>query len=58
MKILTVIKGFFGGSESFSDFFLRASTQEKKQVFRRAAEKANEEQRKVFEESEIELRSR
>ena len=59
MKILTAIKGLFGGrSEGFSDFFLRASAQEKKQVFRQAAEKANMEQREIFEKSELETKVR
>lgn len=59
MKIVSKIKRFFGrDSEGFSDFFLRASPQEKKQVFRRAAERANEEQRKVYEESDLEMKIR
>lgn len=39
-------------SEGFSDFMRNASFDEKKKVFKEAAKKANEEQRKVVAESE------
>jgi hypothetical protein len=41
---------------SFSEFFLNASDKEKKEVITKAARQANEEQRKVFEESQIALK--
>ncbi|OGE84453.1 MAG: hypothetical protein A2846_00925 [Candidatus Doudnabacteria bacterium RIFCSPHIGHO2_01_FULL_49_9] len=45
-------------SDSFSDFFHKSSPQEKEKVFRKVAEKANEDQRAVFEESSLENKSR
>lgn len=37
----------------FSDFFLNASTKQKKRVVKEAARKANEDQREVFFKSQI-----
>lgn len=41
----------------FSDFFLHAPEKEKEAVLREAARKANEEQRKVFTESQFKIRN-
>jgi len=41
---------------SFSEFFLNASEKEKEAVITKAARRANEEQRKVFEESQMALK--
>jgi TRAP-type C4-dicarboxylate transport system substrate-binding protein len=37
----------------FSEFFLRASDEEQKQIFAEAARKANEEQREMLAESQL-----
>lgn len=42
---------------NFSDFFLRASDEDKKQVFIEAARKANEEQRDVFLKSQLKTKN-
>jgi hypothetical protein len=43
-------------NESFSEFFLNASEKEKEAVITKAAKQANEEQRKVFDESRVALK--
>lgn len=40
-------------SGRFSEFFLRASDEDKKQIFIKAAHRANEEQREVFSEAQM-----
>jgi hypothetical protein len=57
MKITNFLqncKTFFSGGRpaGFSDFLINASPEEKKQVFKEAAEKANEEQRRTFKKAE------
>ena len=39
----------------FSDFLLRASPEEKKRIFTKAAQKANEDQSKVFSDAEFKI---
>lgn len=41
----------------FSDFFLNASDQEKMKILKEAAQKANEEQKKVFSKSHSKARA-
>ena len=43
-------------NESFSEFFLNASEKEKEAVITKAAKQANEEQRKIFDESRVALK--
>ena len=42
-------------SDTLADFLLRAPEHKKKEVFREAAQRANEEQRKIFEQSRLEI---
>lgn len=42
----------------FSDFFLNASEDKKRQVFTEVAKEVNEEQRKVFERAKLHPRTR
>ncbi|MBU3925464.1 hypothetical protein KJ854_06080 [Patescibacteria group bacterium] len=44
-------------SGKFSDFFLHTSDNEKKEILREAARKANEEQRDVFMKSRLKAKS-
>lgn len=41
----------------FSDFFLHASESKKEEVFREAARRANEDQRKIFEQSRLKTKT-
>jgi predicted transposase YdaD len=45
-------------TRGFSEFFYGASSEEKTRVLREAAEKANEDQEKVFNEAQFELKTR
>ena len=42
-------------SDTLADFLLRAPEHKKKEVFREAAQRANEEQRRVLEQSRLEI---
>jgi len=42
----------------FSDFFLHASEERKKEVIKEAAERANEEQMEIFNRSRIKIKTR
>ena len=57
MKILSFLKRATKSAKpsGFSDFFLHASEEKKKEVFREAARKANEEQREVFQKSQVKV---
>jgi hypothetical protein len=44
-------------SSRFSDFFLYASDSKKEEVFREAARRANEDQRRVFEQSRLKTKA-
>ncbi len=44
-------------SSKFSDFFLYASEDKKQEVFKEAARRANEDQRKVFEISRLKIKT-
>ena len=44
-------------SSRFSEFFWHASEEEKDRVFKEAARRANEEQRRIFEESRLKARA-
>ncbi|OHA62925.1 MAG: hypothetical protein A2556_00630 [Candidatus Vogelbacteria bacterium RIFOXYD2_FULL_44_9] len=48
----------FAKKMSFSEFFLHASESEKESVFREAAQKANEDQLRVFERSSKNLKAK
>lgn len=58
-----LLASLFGGKtertssvyEGFSDFFLRAPVDEKKKVITEAAHKANEDQRRVLQESRLKV---
>lgn len=55
--ILTIFKRKNGKEPArFSDFFLYASPEQKKEIFREAAEKANKEQRDTFLRSRFETK--
>ena len=53
MKFLTHLFPFLDKTEKhdFSDFFLRPSKEKQDRVFKKALEKANEDQRRVYEEA-------
>lgn len=53
MKFLTYIFPFLKKPEKdgFSDFFLHASKEKQAAVFKKALEKTNEDQRRVYEEA-------
>ena len=53
MKLLARIFPFLDKTEKydFSDFFLRASKEKQTAVFRKALEKTNEDQKRVYEEA-------
>ena len=62
--MITAIKNFFGGKKSeaveytgLADFFLHASSNEKKKVITEAARKANDDQLKVFNEALLKTRT-
>ena len=42
--------------DRFADFFLASSTEEKQQVFRKAAQQANQDQREVFRKAKLGLK--
>jgi hypothetical protein len=50
-------KGSKEGPGLFSEFFLYASEEEKEKVFREAARRANEEQRRVFMKSHLKTKT-
>lgn len=63
MSLANLFKIFYKGNESykatgFSDFFRSASSEEKRQVLTEAARKANQDQKRVFEEAQLELKTR
>jgi len=47
-----------GQFDSFSDFFLHASEKQQEDVIRQAAQKANEDQLKTFEKSQMRVRAK
>lgn len=53
MKFFTYIFSFLEKPEKydFSDFFLRASKEKQGAVFKKALEKANEDQKRIYEEA-------
>ncbi len=60
MKITDCLNLFRRGGRQtetggFSDFFRRAPIREKKAVFRKAAEKANEDQRRLFKQAQSKI---
>ena len=61
-KFLNLLNAFKGAdtkeSGHFSDFFLRATIEKKKEVFTEAARRANMDQRKVLNQSDLGLKAR
>lgn len=55
MNLLTIFrkKTKGKGPETFSDFLLHAPENQREEMFKEAARRANEEQRKVFEQSRM-----
>ncbi|HEX9502978.1 MAG TPA: hypothetical protein VF974_01485 [Patescibacteria group bacterium] len=51
MKELKKITAKTHNTDRFADFFREASTQEKEEVFREAAKRANEDQRAILQDS-------
>jgi len=50
-------KGATGEAGRFSDFFLHAPVEKKIEVFKEAAQKANEEQREVLRQSRLKTKT-
>ena len=60
IRFLNIFKGRAGVRKSgrFSEFFLHAPEDKKKEVLMKAAQKANEDQREAFRRSSLELNTR
>lgn len=58
MKTIKRTTGKSDKADGFADFFREASPKEKERVFREAAERANEDQRATFEQSNLAIKSR